>query len=49
MVDLVSWNPYREFQTLAERFNRAFSGTPVRRDEEMSLGAWLPPVDISEE
>jgi HSP20 family protein len=49
MVDLVSWDPYREFRTLADRFNRAFTGTPARRDEEMSLGAWLPPVDISED
>jgi HSP20 family protein len=49
MVDLVTWDPYREFRTLAERFNRAFSGVPARRDEEMSLGAWLPPVDIAED
>jgi HSP20 family protein len=49
MVDLVSWNPYRDFQNIAERFNRAFSGTPARRDEEMSLGTWLPPVDIAED
>jgi HSP20 family protein len=50
MVDLVSWDPYREFRGLADRFNRFFT-TPAsgRRDEEMSLGSWLPPVDISEE
>lgn len=49
MVDLVSWDPYRDFRGLAERFNRAFLGTPARRDEEMSLGSWLPPVDIAED
>lgn len=49
MVDLVSWDPYREFRGLAERFNRAFAAPPARRDEEMSLGAWLPPVDIAED
>jgi HSP20 family protein len=49
MVDLVSWNPYRDFQNIAERFNRAFSGAPARHEEEMSLGTWLPPVDIAEE
>ena len=49
MVDLVSWDPYRDFRGLAERFNRAFTGTPARRDEEMSLGSWLPPVDIAED
>jgi HSP20 family protein len=47
MVDLVSWDPYREFRGLAERVNRAFAGTPARREEE--LGAWLPPVDIAED
>ncbi len=49
MVELVSWDPYREFRSLAERVNRAASASAARRDEEMSLGAWLPPVDISEE
>ncbi len=49
MVNLVTWDPYREFRSLAERVNRAAAGTAARRDEEMSLGAWLPPVDITEE
>jgi HSP20 family protein len=49
MVDLVNWDPYREFRGLADRFSRAMSGTPARRDEEMSLGTWLPPVDIAED
>jgi HSP20 family protein len=49
MVNLVTWDPYREFRSLAERVNRAAAGTAARRDEEMSLGAWLPPVDIAEE
>jgi len=50
MVDLVSWDPYREFRNLARRFDRAFSpSSSSRRDEEMSLGSWLPPVDIAED
>ena len=49
MVDLVSWDPYREFRGMAERFNRIFTPSTSRRDEEMSLGSWLPPVDIAEE
>jgi len=49
MVDLISWDPYREFRGLAERYNRAFAGTAARRDEEMNLGTWLPPVDIAED
>ncbi len=50
MVDLVSWDPFRELRSIQDRVNRAF-GTQGRRDrdEEMSLGAWLPPVDISED
>lgn len=49
MVDLVTWDPYREFRNVAERFNRSFAATSARRDEEMSLGTWLPPVDIAED
>jgi len=49
MVDLTNWDPYREFRTLSERFNRALATPSTRRDEEMSLGAWLPPVDIAED
>jgi len=49
MVDLVSWDPYREFRNLAHRFDRAFTPASARRDEEMSLGSWLPPVDIAED
>ena len=48
MVDLVSWDPSGVFRNLARRFDRDFSPAP-RRDEEMSLGAWLPPVDIAED
>lgn len=49
MVDVISWDPYRGFRGLAEQVNRAFSGAAARRDEELSLGAWLPPVDIAED
>ena len=51
MTDLIAWDPFREFRTLQERFNRAFGGAtaPTRRDSEMSLGAWMPPVDIAED
>jgi HSP20 family protein len=51
MADIVSWDPFRDLRSIQDRFSRALSGTPGRRDrdEEMSLGAWLPPVDISED
>lgn len=47
---LIRWDPYREISSFADRFNRAFGSMPVReRDEEMSLGAWMPPVDVAED
>ena len=52
MVNLISWDPYREFRSAQDRFNRLFgTTTPARRDreEELSLGAWMPPVDIAED
>ena len=50
-MNLTRWDPYRELGTLADRFNRAFGQltTTRNRDEEMSLGSWLPPVDIAED
>jgi HSP20 family protein len=51
MADLVSWDPFRELRSIQDRFNRSFGTSPTQRerDEEMSLGAWLPPVDIAED
>src|SRR5262245_34969608 len=51
VMNLVTWDPYREFSTMQDRVNRFFGVSPVRRDrdEELSLGAWIPPVDIVEE
>src|SRR5215470_8703621 len=51
VMNLVTWDPYRELSTLQDRVNRIFGGGLTRRerDEEMSLGAWMPPVDIVEE
>ena len=47
---LIRWDPYRELSTFADRFNRAFGSIQGReRDEEMGLGAWMPPVDIAED
>lgn len=49
-MNLVRWDPYRELSSFADRFNRALSPAAAReRDEELSLGAWIPPVDIAEE
>jgi HSP20 family protein len=50
-MNLVTWDPYRELSTLQDRVSRIFGASPIRRDrdEEMSLGTWIPPVDIVEE
>jgi HSP20 family protein len=49
-MNLTRWDPYREFNTFADRLTRVLSQTtPRNRDEEMSLGSWLPPVDIAED
>jgi len=49
-MNLTRWDPYREFNTFADRLTRVLSqSTPRNRDEEMSLGSWLPPVDIAED
>ena len=50
-MNLTRWEPYRELATLQDRLNRAFGTAFTRseRDDEMSLAAWAPPVDIAEE
>ena len=45
-MNLMRFDPYREFASLEDRLQRAF-GQAERRDE--SLAAWAPPVDIAEE
>ena len=47
-MNLMRWDPFREVASLQDRLNRAFGGR-TERDDEMSLAAWAPPVDIAEE
>lgn len=47
-MNYLTFDPYRDFNALQQRFNRALGGGRDR-DEEMSLGAWIPPVDIEED
>jgi len=50
IMNLTRFDPYREMQTLQDRLNRVFGGAGRgEREEEMSLAAWVPPVDIAEE
>lgn len=51
-MNLTHWDPYRDVRSWQDRLNRALgSAAPSRadREEELSLGTWLPPVDIVEE
>jgi HSP20 family protein len=49
-MNLMRFDPYREMQAFQDRLSRAFGNVGRgERDEEMSLGAWVPPVDIAEE
>ena len=49
-MNLMRWDPYREVSSLQDRLNRAFGAySRSERDDEMSLAAWAPPVDIAEE
>lgn len=49
-MNLMRFDPYREMQAFQDRLSRAFGNAGQgERQEEMSLGAWAPPVDITEE
>jgi HSP20 family protein len=53
---VATWDPFREFQQLSDRLNRAFSGQPYNtqqegsREQEQALTVfdWAPAVNISE-
>ena len=50
-MTLVRWDPFGDVATLQDRINRLFSesfGRSKDADEEMSLCAWKPAVDIYE-
>ena len=51
---IVRWEPFRDLAGIQDRMNRLFNesyrGTPrAADDEEWSLGAWAPAVDIYEQ
>jgi HSP20 family protein len=50
-MTLVKWDPFSDVETLQNRINRMFEdsfGRTRNADDEMSLCAWRPPVDIYE-
>jgi len=48
MRTLARWEPFRGATSLQDHVNRLFNDVFERRDEESSLTAWAPAVDIYE-
>lgn len=49
MMNLVKWNPWKEMSVLQNRMNHLFNEPffrSGREDDELSLGAWHPAVDM---
>jgi HSP20 family protein len=49
MMNLVRWNPWKEMSVLQNRLNHLFNEPFMRsgqEDDELSLGAWYPAVDM---
>src|SRR5689334_25137815 len=49
IMNLVTYDPFRELRTLQDEINRAFSSNFARSgDSELTRGSWSPNVDIYE-
>jgi HSP20 family protein len=49
MMNLVKWNPWKEMSVLQNRMNHLFNepfSRSGREDDELSMGAWHPAVDM---
>jgi HSP20 family protein len=49
MTVLTRWNPYRELNALQTRMSRLFDEQYGTREESLTAGAFVPPVDIYED
>jgi HSP20 family protein len=49
MTVLTRWNPYRELNVLQNRMNRLFDAQFGGREESLTTGAFVPPVDVYED
>ena len=47
-MPIVRWDPFRNVSTLQDRINRMFNEAFTRKefDDDASMGAWSPAVDI---
>jgi HSP20 family protein len=49
MTVLTRWNPYRDLNSLQHRMNRLFDAQFGGREESLTAGAFVPPVDVYED
>ncbi len=49
MTVMTRWNPYRELNSLQSHLNRLFEQQFGGRDESLTAGAFVPPVDVYED
>ena len=49
MTVVTRWNPYRELSALQNRMSQLFEGQYGNREEPLTAGAFVPPVDIYED
>jgi HSP20 family protein len=49
MTVLTRWDPYRELSALQNRMSRLFEEQYGNREESLTAGAFVPPVDIYED
>jgi HSP20 family protein len=49
MTVLTRWSPYREMNSLQNRMNRLFDAQFGGREESLTTGAFVPPVDVYED
>jgi HSP20 family protein len=47
-MNLVRWDPFRDFEGIEARLHRLFSDVPARTEDESLFGGWSPAVDIQE-
>src|SRR3989442_1023352 len=48
-MNLMRWEPFRDFATLSDSMNRVLNDPLFRLAPTETVGSWLPPVDIEEE
>ena len=49
-MNMQAWNPFQEFETLLERYNKSGArNLGTRMDNDLTFADWAPTVDIEED